>query len=67
MRENKRHSRTNGVTNDKSQGSVATHLRRAEIFSSHIFKNLLLSQPVKKTFKIGEYVAKLQARSWIAC
>jgi len=67
MRENKQHSRTNGVTNYKSQGSVATHLRCGEIFSSHIFKNLLLSQPVKKTFKIGEYVAKLQARSWIAC
>ena len=37
MRENKRHSRTNRVTNDKSQGSVATHSRCGEIFISHIF------------------------------
>jgi len=66
MSDNKRHFQTN-VINDKSQDSVATHLRCGEIFSSHIFTNLLLSLQVKKTFEIGEHLAKLQARRWIAC
>ena len=47
MSDYKRHFQTN-VINDKSQDSVATHLRCGEIFSSHIFTNLLLSLQVKK-------------------
>jgi len=35
--ENKRHSPTSVVINDKSQGSVATHLKNGEMFNSHIF------------------------------
>jgi len=35
MSKNKRYSRTIVVINDKSQGSVATHLRCGEIFNSH--------------------------------
>ena len=46
MYKKKRNSQTNVVINDKSQGSVATHLRRGEIFNSHILTNLLLSLPV---------------------
>jgi len=48
--ENKRHSQTNVVIYDKSQGGVATHLRCGEIFNSHIFTNILQSLPVKKSF-----------------
>jgi len=49
MFENKRHSPTSVVINDKSQCSVATHLKNGEVFNSHIFfTNLLPSLPVKK-------------------
>ena len=54
MFENKRYSQIN-VINDKSQGSVATHMMCSDIFNRHIFTNLLLSPPVKKTFKTGEH------------
>jgi len=34
--------------------------------NNQIKKGLLLSLRVKKKFKIGEYVAKLQARTWLS-
>jgi len=49
--------------NDNLQGSVARYLRCGGDFNSHIKEDLLLSLWVKKTFKIGEYLAKLQART----
>jgi len=48
--------------NDKLQGSVATYLRCGEVVKNQIKKGLLLSLSVKKN-KIGEYLAKLQART----
>ena len=50
--------------NDKLQGSVATYLMCGGVVSNHIKKGLLLSLTVKK-IKIGEYLAKLQARTWL--
>ena len=44
-------------------GSVATYLRCDGIVNNHIKKGLLLSLLVKK-IKIGEYLAKIQARSY---
>jgi len=46
--------------NDKLQGSVATHLRCGRVVNKKINIGLLLSLKVKKMFKIGEYLAKLQ-------
>ena len=57
----------NVAFNDKSQGSVATHLRRGEIFNWHFYKYIAECATEKKTFEIGEYLATLQARRWIAC
>jgi len=54
------------TTNDKLQGSVATYLRWGGVVNNQIEKSLLLSLPVKKTYKIGEYSAKLQARRWLS-
>ena len=48
--------------NDKLQGSVATYLRCGGVANKQIKKSLLLSLSVKK-FLIGEYLAKLQART----
>ena len=48
--------------NDNIQCSVATYFRCGGIVNSQIKKGLLLSQRVKKN-KIGEYLAKLQART----
>jgi len=48
--------------NDKLQGSVATYLRCGGVVYEQIKKSLLLSLSVKK-FLIGEYLAKLQART----
>jgi len=48
--------------NDKLQGSVATYLMCGEAVSNQIKKSLLVSLRVKK-IKIGEYFAKLQART----
>jgi len=45
---------------DKLQGSIATYLRCGGVVNQ-IKKGLLLSMWVKKIFKIGEYLAKLQA------
>ena len=52
--------------NDTLQGSVATYLRCGGVVSNKINKGLLLSLCVKKKFKIGEYLAKLQAREWLS-
>jgi len=45
--------------NDKLLGSVATHLRCGGVVNNQIKKGLLLSE----NFKIGEFLAKLQART----
>jgi len=51
MSENKRHSQTNVVINDKSQGSVPKNLRCGEIFNSHIFFKKFTAESVsEKTF-----------------
>jgi len=64
MSENKRHPQTNDVINDKSQGSVAAHLRCGKIFNSHyFFTNLLLESAVEIFFKSMNI---WQARKWIA-
>jgi len=51
--------------NDKLPGSVATYLTRGDVFNNQIKKGLLLSLRMKK-FKMGEYLAKLQARAWLS-
>jgi len=38
----------NAMINNKSQGSVATHLKYGRVFSIHITANLLLSLLMKK-------------------
>jgi len=53
---------TKEAINDKLQGSVAAYLRCGGVVSNQIKKGLLLSLRVKK-IKIGEYLAKLQART----
>ena len=50
--------------NDKLQGGLATYLRRGEVFNNQIKKGLLLSLSV--IFLIGEYMAKLQATTWLS-
>ena len=52
--------------NDKLQDSVATYLRCGGVVSNHIKKGLLLSVQVKNFFEIDEYLAKLQARTWLS-
>ena len=47
---------------DKLQGSVATYLRCYAVVNNQIKKGLLLSLREKK-IKIGECLAKLQART----
>ena len=51
--------------NDKLQGSVATYLRCGRVVNNQIKKGLLLSVRVK-FFWIDEYLAKLQARTWLS-
>jgi len=52
---------------DKLQGSVASYLRRGEVVNNQIKKDsLVLSLSVNKIFKICEYLAKLQARTWLS-
>ena len=48
--------------NDKLQGSVAIYFRCGGVVNNQIRKSLLLSLSVK-FFQIGEYLAKLQART----
>jgi len=51
--------------NDKLQDSVATYLRCGGVVNNQIKKSLLLSVTVSDEIsKIGEYLAKLQARTW---
>jgi len=52
--------------NDKVQGSVATYWRYGGVINNQIEKGLLLSMWVKKNFKIGEYLAKLQGTAWLS-
>jgi len=47
--------------NDKLQDSVAAHLRCGGVVNNQIKKGLLLNLRVKK-IKIGEYLAKVQAK-----
>jgi len=49
--------------NNKLQGSVATYFRCGGVVNKQIKKGLLLNLLVKKIVKIGEYLAKLQART----
>jgi len=51
--------------NDKLQSSVAIYLGCGRVVNKQIKKGLLLSVYVKKMFKIGEYLANLQARAWL--
>jgi len=51
------------ATNDKLQSSVATYIRCGGVVNKQIKKGLLLSVRVKCIFLIGEYLAKLQART----
>ena len=51
--------------NDNLQGSVAACLRCGGVDNNHIKKGLLLTLEWKK-IKIGEYLAKLQARKWLS-
>jgi len=51
--------------NDKLQGSVATYLKCGGVVNHQIKTGLLLSVQVK-TIKIGQYMAKLQARAWLS-
>ena len=62
--ENKQESQTIVAINEKLQGSVATYFRFGEIVNYQIKKGLLLNLRVKKNFLIGEYLAKLQAKTW---
>jgi len=48
--------------NNKLQGSVATYLRCGGVVNNQIKEGLLLRLRVKR-IKIGEYLAKLQART----
>jgi len=50
--------------NDKLQGNVATYLR-CEVVNNQISNGLLLSLSVNFIL-IGEYLAKLQARTWLS-
>ena len=50
----------------KLQGSVATYLMCGVVVNNQIKKCLLLSLPVKKSLKVGEYSAKLQASTWLS-
>ena len=53
---------TKQAPNDKLQRSVAAYLRCGWVVNNQIKKGLLLRLRVKK-IKIGEYLAKLQART----
>ena len=53
------------ATNAKLQGSVATYLRYVGVVNNQIKKGLLLSL-CENIFKIGDYLAKLQGRTWFS-
>jgi len=60
MLENWRKSKICIVINDKSQGSIAKHLRCDELF----YYTFIIQSAGERTFKIGEHLAKLQAK-WL--
>ena len=45
---------------------IATYLRCDGVVNNQIKTGVLLSPRVKKSLKIGEYFAKLQARAWLS-
>ena len=51
--------------NDKLQGSVAAYLSYCGVVNKQIKKGLFLSLSVN-FFKLGEYLAKLQTRTWLS-
>ena len=51
--------------NDKLQGSVAAYLKCGGVVNNQIKKGSLLSLRVKK-IEIGNYLAKLQAKTWLS-
>jgi len=52
------------VSNDKSQGSIAKHLRCDEL----LYYTFIIQLAGKRIFKIGEHLAKLQAKwSTVSC
>ena len=60
MSENCRQSEIYIVINDKSQGSIAKHLRCDEL----LYYKFITQSSGERIFKIGEYLAKLQAK-WL--
>ena len=51
---------------DKLQGSVSTYLRCGGVVNKQIKKGLIAESAWLKKTKIGEYLAKLQARAWLS-
>ena len=51
--------------NEKLQGSLATYLRCGGVVNNQIKKNIAESVS-KKSFKIGDYLTELQARTWLS-
>ena len=49
------------VINDKSRGSIAKHLRNNEL----LYYTFITQSARERTFKIGEHLAKLQAKWWL--
>jgi len=52
------HSEIRIATNDESQGSIATNLRRDEL----LHYTFIIHSAGERTFKIGEHLAKLWAK-----
>jgi len=65
MSKNEQLSETGVVINNKSQGSVATHLRCGGIFNDHYTTNLLLSPSVKELWKSVKIWRELL--QWVWC
>ena len=57
MSEKWRQSEICVVISDKSQGSIAKHLRNDNL----LYCTFISQSPGERIFKIGEYLAKLQA------
>jgi len=60
MSEKWRQSETCIVINDKSQGSIVQHLRNDEL----LYYTFITHSASERSFKIGEHLAKLQAK-WL--
>ena len=60
MSEKWRQSEISIVINDKSQGSIAKHLRCDEL----LYYTFIIQSAGERIFKIGEHLAKLQAK-WL--